>query len=92
MTYSEFQRQIAKAGLTMREFADLIKMNRVSLSNYAKKREVPSHLAVIAVLLGELAERRIDFKSVLGSIDIGPKKPRGRGIGRFGGDKQDDLF
>jgi hypothetical protein len=92
MSYEEFLRQIAKAGLTMREFASLVKMNRISLSNYAKKGDVPSHLAVIAVLVGEMGERKIDFKSVLSSIEIEPKKPRGAGIGKFGGDKQDDLF
>lgn len=92
MSYEEFLRQIAKAGLTIRQFAALVKMNRISLSNYAKKGEVPSHLAVIAVLVGELGERKIDFRSVLSNIEIEPKKPRGAGIGKFGGDKQDDLF
>ena len=36
MTYDEFQRQIGKAGLTIREFADLVKMHRNSVTNYAK--------------------------------------------------------
>lgn len=95
MTYDEFQRQIGKAGLTIREFAELVKMNRISLSNNRKKGDVPSHLAVIAALLGEMAERKIDYREVLSRIDIIPKKPRGAGIGgKFGGDKQAglDLF
>jgi hypothetical protein len=92
MTYDEFQRQIGKAGLTIREFAELVKMNRVSLSNNRKKGDVPSHLAVIAVLLGEMAERKIDCREALSKIDIIPKKPRGAGVsGKFGGDKQVDL-
>lgn len=92
MTYDEFQRQIGKAGLTIKQFADLVKMNRVSLSNNRKKGEVPSHLAVIATLLGEMAERHIDFRDVLSRIDIEPKRPRGAGkAGKFGGDKQNDL-
>lgn len=91
MTYKEFQRQIGKAGLTIREFADLVKMNRISISNYGQKGEVPSHLAVIAALLGEMAERKIDYRSVLSLIDILPKKPRGVGIGKFGGNKQMKL-
>ncbi|MGV2293340.1 XRE family transcriptional regulator [Trinickia sp. YCB016] len=67
-------------------------MNRVSLSNYARRGGVPSHLAVIAALLGEMAERKIDYRVVLQSIDIDRKKPRGAGAkGRFGGDKQRDL-
>lgn len=92
MYYDEFQRQLGKAGVTIREFATLIKMNRNSVTNYAKSGEVPSHLAVIAALLGEMAERKIDFRDVLSKIEIEPKKPRGGGTGRFGGIKQDDLF
>lgn len=92
MTYEEFHRQIGKAGLNIRQFAELVKMNRISLSNYGKKGEVPSHLAVIAALLGEMAERRINYREVLSRIDIAPKKPRGAGkAGKFGGDKQNDL-
>jgi len=92
MTYDEFQRQLGKAGLNIRQFADLMKMNRVSLSNYGKKGEVPSHIAIIATLLGEMAERGIDYRAILSKVDISPKKPRGAGIGKFGGDRQDNLF
>lgn len=88
MTYDEFQRQIGKAGLTIREFSDLMRMNRISISNYAKKGKVPSHLAVIAVLMGELADQKISCHKVLGEIEIVSKKPRGAGVGKFGGDKQ----
>ena len=92
MTYTEFQRHVGKAGLTVKAFADLIKMNRASLSNCAKRGEVPSHLAVIAALMGEMADKGVDFRKVMGRIDITPKKPRGAGkAGRFGGDKQRDL-
>lgn len=92
MTYDEFQRHLGKAGLKIRQFADLVKMNHVSISNYGKKGEVPSHLAVIAALLGEMADRKMDYREVLSRIDIAPKKPRGSGKGgRFGGDKQTDL-
>jgi len=92
MTYDEFSRQVGKAGLTIREFADLIKMNRVSLSNCARRGEVPSHLAVIATLLGEMAERKIDYRPLLSSVEIKRKKPRGAGVGgKFGGDKQIGL-
>lgn len=55
-------------------------MNRASLSNLAKKDEVPAHLAIIATLLGEMAEQRIDFRHALSRIDIKPKKPRGASL------------
>lgn len=92
MTYVEFRRQLGKAGLTIHAFADLLKMNRVSVSNYAKREIVPSHLAVIAALLGEMGERHVDFHKVLGSIEIEPKSVRGgAAAGKFGGSKQVDL-
>lgn len=87
MTYDEFRRQLGKAGLTAKEFAELLKLNRNSITNYAKSDSIPSHLAVIAVLLGELAEHKIDFHGPLSRIEITPNKPRGVGVGRFGGDK-----
>lgn len=93
MTYDEFQRQVYKAGLNLLEFAELTKMNRISLSNQKKKGVVPSHWAVTAVLIAEMAERKIDFQEILSKIEIEPKKPRGGGkFGKFGGDKQEDLF
>lgn len=93
MHYEEFQRQLGKAGLSLREFAQLLKMNRNSISNYARIGSVPAHLAVIAALLGEMAERQVDFRAVLAKLDIEEKKPRGAGIkGRFGGSRQADLF
>lgn len=93
MTYDEFLRHVGKAGLTLKEFAGLVRMNRVSLSNLAKKGEVPSHLAVIAALMGEMKDKGVDFGPVLSRIDIVKKKARGGGAaGRFGGDKQRELF
>lgn len=85
MIYEEFRRQLGKAGLTAKDFAELVKLNSNSITNYAKSGEVPSHLAVIAALLGEMAERKIDFRDVLSRIEIEPNKPRGAG---FGGSKQ----
>jgi len=73
--------------MTIRQFADLIKMNSSSLSNCRKKGSVPSHIAVIAALMGEMAEHKIDLQAVIAQIDIEPKRPRGAGIGKFGGHK-----
>jgi hypothetical protein len=92
MTYDEFKRHVGKAGLTIRAFADLLKLKPASISNYAKTGDIPSHLAVIIVLLAELAERGIDYKEVLSKADIAPKKARGAGKGKFGGDRQELLF
>jgi hypothetical protein len=92
MTYDEFKRHVGKAGLTIKEFAELIKLKPASVSNYAKSGEVPSHLSIIAVLLAEFAEHKIDFREILEHVEITGKKPRGAGQGKFGGDPQNLLF
>lgn len=93
MRYEEFQRHIGKAGLTLSEFAELICMNRVSISNLKRSGQVPSHLAIIACLLGEMGERRIEFRSLIKGIGLAPKRPRGATAeGRFGGNLQGDFF
>lgn len=84
MNYKEFQRQLGKAGLTNTEFAELLKMNQVSICNYSKKDCMPTHLAVIAILMGELAENNVDFKEILRNIEIQPKKARGSKMNAFG--------
>ena len=92
MRYEEFLRQLGKAGLSIREFAGLLRMNPNSVSNYGASGEVPDHLAVIAALMGEMSEHRVDFRFVLGRIQFKTKKLRGStGSGRFGGDGQQDL-
>ena len=77
MTYTEFQRQLGKAGLSIKEFSDLIGMNRNSVSNYANQTTIPSHLAIIASLMGEMADKGIDFRAVVSKIEVTPKKARG---------------
>lgn len=89
MDYDEFQRHIGKAGLTLQQFANLLQMNHVSLSNYRKKGKVPMHLAVISVLLGEMVDNGIDYRKALAKIAITPKKPRGAGVEGFGRDKSE---
>lgn len=92
MKYDEFQRQLGKAGLTAREFATLMRMNPASISNYTKKVDVPSHLAIIAVLLGTLADNHIDFRGPLSGLEITAKKPRGGGTtGHFGGNNPKNV-
>jgi len=61
MKYKEFIRNGGKAGLSLKEFAELIKINRISLSNYSQKGKVPDHLAVIATLMGILPGGDIPF-------------------------------
>jgi transcriptional regulator with XRE-family HTH domain len=92
MTYGAFLAELGKAGLTVRAFADLIGMNRNSVSNYARAGEVPQHLALIAALFAEMNMKGMDFQAVVGRVDLAPKKPRGTAKpGRFGGERQNQL-
>lgn len=92
MTYDEFRRQLGKAGLTVKGFAELIKQAPNSITNHATQGEVPPHLAVIAALMGDMAEAGLDFRSTLSRIDFEASKPRGGATkGRFGGSKQGTL-
>lgn len=92
MTYAEFQLELRKAGLTVREFAGLIGMNRNSVSNYAQAPQVPDHLAVIAVLMAELGSHAIDIRCVLARVPVTSKRARGGARpGRFGGNPQSEL-
>lgn len=88
MDYQEFSRHLGKAGLTIKAFAELLRMNRISISNLKQKGEVPMHLAVIAALLGEMVDKGVDYKPVLSRIEIEPKQAKGVAAqGVFGGQK-----
>ena len=80
MTYYEFKRHLGKAGLTVNEFAALLHLRPSSVSNYAKKVAVPQTHAVIAVALGDAADRGVDFRETLARYGVrfqhqGPNRP-----------------
>lgn len=77
MEYGEFKRQLGKAGITIKDFASLLKLQPTSISNYARAGKVSDHLAVIACLMGEMAENGLDFRSVIAQLELESNKPRG---------------
>ena len=70
MEYSEFKRHLGKAALSVNEFASLIDVQPSSISNYAKKPAVPSTYAALAVILGDMRDRGLDFREVLTRFGI----------------------
>jgi transcriptional regulator with XRE-family HTH domain len=89
MSYAEFLMELARAGLSVRAFAELLGMNPNSVSNYARAEELPTHLALIAVLVAELSVQGLDYRAAIAKVECTPKKPRGRGQpGHFGGNPQ----
>lgn len=92
MTYAEFQTELSRAGLSIRAFAKLIGMNPNSVSNYASATDLPRHLALIAVLIAEMGVRGLDFRRIIATVGVTPKKPRGKAPRRhFGGSSQVPL-
>jgi hypothetical protein len=76
MKYEELTRNIGKAGLTVKEFAKLIKANPNSITNLKKKGNIPKNLAIITVLLGELVEHKIPYKRLFDDLALQEQKAR----------------
>lgn len=92
MTYTDFLAELGKVGLSVRAFAELIGMNPNSISNYARTGELPTHLALIAVLIVGINEMGGDYRNVISKVEVTSKKPRGGARrGHFGGDRQNNL-
>lgn len=91
MPYAEFVAELERAGLSVRSFADLIGMNPNSITNYARRGELPQHLALLAVLVAEMATHGLDYRAAI--VKVAPtKKPRGATRrGHFGGNRQTSL-
>lgn len=92
MNYEEFRRQLGKAGLSVRAFADLIKQTPNSITNYAAQGQVPPHLAIISSLMADMAEAGLNFQATLNRVEFEAAKPRGRPVkGIFGSAKASSL-
>jgi len=77
MDYEEFKRNVGKAGLSLKEFASLIKANPNSITNLANKEErIPKNLAIISSLLGELVDKGIDYNPLFEKMNLEKQKPR----------------
>jgi hypothetical protein len=89
--YAEFLAELDRAGLTVRSFAELVGMNPNSITNYAARGEVPQHIALVAVLVAEMAKHGLDYRTAIAKV-APTKKPRGATRqGHFGGDRQAKL-
>ena len=76
MDYEELKRNIRKAGLDIKDFAELIKVNPNSITNLKSKKKIPKNIGIIAVLLGEMKEAKLPFKDFLNSLDLEEQKAR----------------
>lgn len=76
MNYEELTRNIAKAGLDIKEFAELIKANPNSITNLKSKEKIPKNIAIIAVLLGEIVDKGLEYKHFFEKLDLKEQKAR----------------
>lgn len=91
MPYALFLAELDRAGLSVRKFAELVGMNPNSITNYAGRGELPQHIALVAVLIGEMAVKGLDYRAAIAKV-APTKKPRGASRrGHFGGDLQANL-
>lgn len=87
MLYPEFRRHLGKAGMTINEFAAYLGIRPASVSNYSKSGSVPRAYAIIAILLGEAADRGVNSAQLLGNFGVTPRAlPTGSNV------KQFDMF
>lgn len=68
MPYTEFQRLIGKAGLSIKEFAELLDMKPNSITNYSKQGVVPTHIAVIVALISTMKDEGSDFYPIFEKV------------------------
>ncbi|MEG0198837.1 MAG: XRE family transcriptional regulator, partial [Acinetobacter sp.] len=65
---TEFQRLIGKAGLSIKEFAELLDMKPNSITNYSKQGVVPTHIAVIVALISTMKDEGLDFYPIFEKV------------------------
>ena len=68
MPYTEFQRLIGKAGLSIKEFAELFGINANSITNSSNQGVVPTHIAVIVALISTMNVEGLDFYPVFEKV------------------------
>ena len=68
MTYSEFQIELIKIGLSIKDFASLIGMHPNTITNYKSKEVLPLNLAIVITLLAELKTNGIDPAAIIEEV------------------------
>lgn len=68
MTYQEFQIELIKIDLTIKELATLIGMNPNSITNYKSKEIIPLNLAIIVSLISSLKNNGLDPELIINEI------------------------
>ena len=68
MTYSEFQIELIKIGLSIKDLASLLGIHPNSITNYKSKEVLPLNLAIVITLLAELKINGIDPEPIIEQV------------------------
>lgn len=82
MTFIEFKKLLLDAEISLPKFSKLIKVSEKNLQAYKKKEEVPNTIAVIAASFAHMHKNKIDFKSIIGELDLQAKTKTGAGFAK----------
>lgn len=64
--YAQLTRNVTIAGITIKEFADLIRVKPASVTNLKQEdKTVPKSMLIISILMRELARAEVDFRKYL---------------------------
>lgn len=74
MRYREPTINIVKAGLGIKEFAKSIKANPNLITNLKLKEKMSKNIAVIAVLLGEMVNKGLEYKYIFEKLELEKQK------------------
>lgn len=78
MNYQELKKRICKTGLTIKEFAILLRLNPNTITNLSKKEEMPRNLVIIVSLMVKMEENKLEYLGIFEELNLKENKPRGK--------------
>ncbi len=82
MTFIEFKKLLLDAEITLPKFSKLIKVSEKNIQSYKKKGEVPNAIAVVAQCFATMHAADIDYKEVIGALNLQAKTKKGAGFAK----------
>jgi len=82
MTFIEFKKLLLDAEISLPKFSKLIKVSEKNIQSYKKKGEVPNTIAVIATCFANMHKIDIDYRIVIGELELTPKTKKGAGFSK----------
>ncbi|RXK13942.1 hypothetical protein CP965_00400 [Halarcobacter mediterraneus] len=80
MTFIEFKKLLLDAELTIPKFTALIKVSEKNIQSYKKKEQVPNAIAAVAACFAKMNQEGIDYKTLIGELDLTKKEKKGAGF------------